>query len=323
MSNYKYILEPYKGMKTRYACPLCLKEKVFVRYINSETNEYLDTNVGKCNREVNCGYHYPPKQYFLTNNISFNKTFLTNRSSQNFLPSKKNIDYIHTDIFKNSLCNYQSNNFIKYLISLFGVDITNKIASKYFIGTSKLWHGSTIFWQIDSEYKIRTGKIMLYNCQTGKRVKKPISYISWIHKTLRQSKFGLKQCLFGEHLLRSNTDQVNNPSIALVESEKTAIIASVYLPQFLWLAVGGLNNLTIEKCSILKGQSITLFPDLNAYEQWYNQIKKLSHFAFFQVSDLLERKATEGERQNGLDLADYLIRFDFKKFTLNESKSVI
>ena len=35
----------------------------------------------------------------------------------------------------------------------------------------------------------------------------------------------LKQCFFGEHLLREKTMPV-----AIVESEKTAIISSVYLP---------------------------------------------------------------------------------------------
>lgn len=34
----------------------------------------------------------------------------------------------------------------------------------------------------------------------------------------------------------------------------------------------------------------------------------------FNISDLLERKATETERHQGLDLADYLIRFDYRAF---------
>lgn len=74
--------------------------------------------------------------------------------------------------------------------------------------------------------------------------------------------FELKQCLFGEHLLRDKAKP-----IAIVESEKTAIIASVYLPQFIWLAVGSLTNLNAEKCSVLKGRTVTLFPDLNGFEK--------------------------------------------------------
>ena len=120
----------------------------------------------------------------------------------------------------------------------------------------------------------------------------------------------MKQCLFGEHLLKDKTK-----SIAIVESEKTAVIASVYLPQFIWLAVGSLTNLTNEKCRVLAGRTVILFPDLNGFEKWSNKAKELSHITIFTVSDLLERKATDAERKQGLDLADYLIKFNYREFT--------
>jgi hypothetical protein len=84
----------------------------------------------------------------------------------------------------------------------------------------------------------------------------------------------------------------------------------VYLPQFIWLAVGSLTNLNAEKCKVLKGRSVTLFPDLNGFEKWSAKAKEFS----FTVSDLLERKASEAERKQGLDLADYLIKFDYRQF---------
>jgi hypothetical protein len=126
--------------------------------------------------------------------------------------------------------------------------------------------------------------------------------------------------LFGEHLLIDKCKPV-----AIVESEKTAIISSIYLPQFIWLAFGGIG-FNIDKCSILKGRTVTLFPDLSkpkegqltAFEKWSNKAKELSHLAIFTVSDLLERKATEAERKQGLDLADLLIKFDYKEFVLPE-----
>jgi hypothetical protein len=131
------------------------------------------------------------------------------------------------------------------------------------------------------------------------------------------SEFELRQCLFGEHLLQDKTKPV-----AIVESEKTAIIASVYLPQFVWVAVGSLTNLNAEKCQVLDGRTVALFPDLNGFddlngfEKWSNKAKELSHLAIFTVSDLLERKATEAERKQGFDLADYLIKFDYREFAL-------
>lgn len=68
MGNHKYILELYKGQKSRYHCPQCGKEE-FTRYINTDTKEYLSDRVGKCNRINHCGYHYSPKQFFQDNNF--------------------------------------------------------------------------------------------------------------------------------------------------------------------------------------------------------------------------------------------------------------
>jgi hypothetical protein len=157
---------------------------------------------------------------------------------------------------------------------------------------------------------------MLYSPTTGKRVKNLELPVYWVHKALKQPEFELRQCLFGEHLLIDKT----NP-VAIVESEKTAVIASVYLPQFIWVAVGSLTNLNAEKCSILKGRTVTLFPDLNGFEKWSSKAKELSHLAIFTVSDLLERKATEAEKKQGFDLAEYLIKFNYKEFALPEPEA--
>jgi len=153
---------------------------------------------------------------------------------------------------------------------------------------------------------------MLYNPVTGRRIKKPFNHISWVHTSIKITSFKLRQCFFGEHLLTS----CRKP-IAIVESEKTAVIASVYLPQFIWLAVGSLNNLNEEKCKILKGRFVSLFPDINGYERWSNKAKELAHLAKFTVSDLLEKRATENERANGFDIADYLQQYDPKEFLSN------
>jgi predicted phosphatase len=93
------------------------------------------------------------------------------------------------------------------------------------------------------------------------------------------------------------------------------------LPQFIWLAVGSLTNLNAEKCSVLKGRNVILFPDLNGFDKWSNKAKELSHLAIFTVSDLLERKATEAERKQGFDLADYLIKYDCKTFALTKPEA--
>jgi len=317
MTEHRYILEPYKGMNTRYRCPApdCGKNKTFSLYIDTEKGEHIHHSVGRCNRESNCGYHYTPKQYFQDNNISFDTPQPKAYKPRPVTPQQKPVSFIPVEVFKASLNPkaFETNHFVKFLINLFGVEVTNELISQYFIATSKHWNGATVFWQIDTQGKVRTGKIMLYSPNTGKRVKEPFNHISWAHKALKQPEFELRQCLFGSHLLIDKTKP-----IAIVESEKTAVIASVYLPQFIWVAVGSLTNLNAEKCSILKGRSVTLFPDLNGFDKWSSKAKELSHLANFTVSDLLERKATEAERKQGFDLADYLIKFDYKAFAIPE-----
>lgn len=310
MNEHKYTLEPYKGMNTRYRCPSCQqRDKTFSLYIDTETGKHIQPTVGRCNRQSNCGYHYTPKQYFQDNNISFDTPHPKAYKLRPVTPQPKPISFIPIEVFKASLKGHEANHFVKFLIDLFGVEIASQLVSRYFIATSKYWDGATLFWQIDTKGNIRTGKIMLYSPTTGKRVKEPFNHINWVHKALKQLKFELKQCLFGEHLLIDKTKPV-----ALVESEKTAVIASVYLPQFIWVAVGSLTNLNTEKCSILKGRIVTLFPDLNGFDKWNSKAKELSHLATFTVSDLLERKASEAERNQGFDLADYLIKHDYKEF---------
>ncbi len=319
MKEHIYMLEPYRGMNTRYRCPSCQqRDKTFSLYIDTETGKLIHPSVGRCNRESNCGYHYTPKKYFQDNNISFDTPQPKAYKPQTFTPQPKFVSFIPDEVFKASLnpTAFETNHFVQFLINQFGVEIASELVSRCFIATSKHWNGATVFWQIDTQGKVRTGKIMLYSPTTGKRVKEPFNHINWAHKALKQPEFELRQCLFGEHLLIDKTKPV-----AIVESEKTAIIASVYLPEFIWLAVGSLTNLNAEKCSILKGRTVTLFPDLNGFEKWSSKAKELSHLASFTVSDLLERKATEAEREQGLDLADFLIKLNHKEFRLTESKT--
>lgn len=327
MNEYRYILEPYKGRSTRYDCPVCGKRQEFTRYIDRETGQYLSENVGKCNREINCGYHYTPRQHFENNTIAIHspdKSFQVGmyaRAERSGNVAFKKPSFMERKVFEKSQLNFEENNFVRYLIKLFGQSVTNKVIARYNIGTAKHWPGATVFWQLDIAGNIRAGKIMLYNPESGKRVKEPYNHITWAHSALKIENFSLQQCLFGEHLLQDEPHK----SIAIVESEKTAVIASIYLPQFIWLAVGSLTNLTVEKCKILGGRNVYLFPDLFCYEKWSARAKELSYLASVKVSDLLETKASPEEKKEGLDLADFLVRFNYKTFPQQESqpKSVL
>jgi hypothetical protein len=192
-----------------------------------------------------------------------------------------------------------------------GEEATREAIKRYFIGTSKHWDGSTVFWQIDGCGVIRTGKIMQYDSQTGKRVKAPVNRITWVHSVLKLPDFYVSQCLFGEHLLRDATK-----TVAIVESEKTAIIGSVYSPDMIWLACGGSEGLNIDKCQCLKGRTVILYPDCGMFAKWNDKAKELQAICkSVSVSDLIEKGATEAERKAGFDLADYFVRCNTTDFS--------
>jgi hypothetical protein len=268
---------------------------------------------------VNCGYHYTPKQYFADNKL----TSPTNDFRRPVRPARppkqtpKQIGAIPFEVFNKSLANDRENNFARYLQGLFGASVTSQLIKRFYIGASDYWKGATVFWQIDVKGRIRSGKIMLYDAETGRRVKdtqpdgSKRSKITWAHSVLLKQgamqDFNLRQCLFGEHQLTGQ-----HKPVAIVESEKTAIVASACLPDFLWLASGSLSNLTAEKCRVLAGRKVVLFPDLKCFEKWRERSHQLQAQIDFNitVSDLLERQASEADKEQGLDLADYLTRLN-------------
>ncbi|GAA3512402.1 DUF6371 domain-containing protein [Aquimarina addita] len=304
MKDYRYILEPYNGMKTRYRCPNCEKNGVFTRYLDQRTGEYLDDKTGKCSRAIKCGYHFSPKQYFSEGGISISEVQKKPLIWKPKLKVKLEPNYIDKIVLEESIDNRLSNNFLLYLSHIWNDEVAVHLANEYNIGTSNHWSGATIFWQVDNFGKIRSGKVMLYNPVTGKRIKQPYNHINWIHKVLKLDNFHLQQCFFGEHLLHKHKEK----PVAIVESEKTAIIASVFLPEFVWLACGSVHNLNNEKTMVLKGRSVVLFPDLGCFDLWNDKIHKLSKLATYRTSTLLEEKATDNERKQGFDIADYLTK---------------
>lgn len=169
----------------------------------------------------------------------------------------------------------------------------------------KKWGGSTVYWQIDWQGNVRTGKIMLYDSTTGHRIKEPRSYVSWVHTELNLQDYNLKQCLFGEHLLSDNPTK----SVAIVESEKSALIATHYMPEFTWLATGGMHGcFKADAVSALKGRSVMLCPDLGAKDVWKSKLDLLTPIcAKVVLSDSLEQYATDEQRKKGLDIADFLL----------------
>jgi hypothetical protein len=317
MGQYFYSLEKYKGQKTRYTCPNCRKPKEFTRYINTQTGEYIAENVGKCNRENKCGYHYSPSDYLRDNpqatnwqNEEWRKTEVWKTVYRP--PEPKPIDFIPESMMKATFKKFELNNFTQFLKRLFGEKKANQLIKSYHLGTSKKWRNqggySVIFWQVDINGKIRQAKVMAYNPETGKRLKEVGKhYVSFLGKRiLEDQNANLQQCLFGEHLLPKFPEK----TVCLVESEKTAIIMAGIFPEYIWLATGGKNGarwVDESVYKVLEGRAVILFPDLGAYNEWKEKAKILGTVCSHQVSDLLEQKAEGNDREEGYDLADYFM----------------
>lgn len=309
MNQPLHILQPYKGPASRHTCPVCGQRHKFSRYIDRQTGQELADHVGRCDRENNCGYHYTPKQFFDDNpdKKTREKPAITAFEKK---PDTQNapVDYLPFSVMDQSVQRHRSCSFYIFLSKLFGEEIACKLCHDYFIGANR--EGLTVFWQVDFAGRIRQAKVMQYDPVTGKRNKETGAFFAG-KKILGNNEANLQQCFFGEYLLLLPDNECK--PVAIVESEKTAVIASVYFPDFIWLATGGKNGAKWTEarvCSVLKGKSVILFPDLGAFEQWHSKGLLIAATAGCKVaiSDLLERNSTEEEKREGLDLADFLLR---------------
>ena len=203
---------------------------------------------------------------------------------------------------------YKSN-FVRFLCNYFSKDKIETAVEDYALGATK--NKQVIFWQIDINGKVRTGKIMQYNPKTGKRVKSNTGAIDWVHNKLKKTNpdyanFNLRQCYFGEHLLWLYPDK----PVAIVEAEKTAVITSMVIPQYNWLAVGNLNGLNVEKSKVFENRDIVLYPDAGCYEKWSKKMIEIRKQipCKIAVSELIEYHATPQQIAAGYDIADYIIQ---------------
>lgn len=324
MSAYKMpYLEPYHGRDSRHTCPKCKHQRTLTLYINGETGQPIHPTVGKCDREIKCGYHYTPKEYFRDNpqqNTYSNyqpqvqppicdELFIKTQKTENisyYEMIKDKIDFIPLKYVINSTS--YSSNFAHFLLDYFPREKVMNAVTSYVLGSTR--NGQVIFWQIDSNDNVRTGKIMQYNPITGKRIKNQKGAINWVHNILKKrsqvyQNYKLSQCYFGEHLLHLYPDK----PVAIVEAEKTAVIGSIHCPDFIWLAAGNLNGLTTAKSKVLYNRHIMLFPDGGCYNKWTEKMQRISSevHCTMEVSDIVEKHATEQQLEEGYDFADYII----------------
>lgn len=207
--------------------------------------------------------------------------------------------YIPADIVTPTLGNPSGNNLYEFLSKRFDPALVADRFKEYNIGTHGNW---CIFWQVDTASRVRSGKYIKYK-PDGHRDKD--SKASWAHNATREyiplyPNFNLQQCLFGENLIAKHPRR----PIAIVESEKTALIASLLIDKYTWLSCCMKGGLNAGKLASVANRSVTLFPDLGAYDEWALKAKEFG----LSISNHIENIATNEDRSKGLDLADFLLK---------------
>lgn len=326
MSEYRFHLQKYRpGSKT--VCPKCGRKACFTRYIDEEGQVSFPDNVGKCDHINSCGYHYTPKEYFHDNPTV--KDILTRQDGYGNVAStvikpvvkpspdpQPQISFLPYAWVEQSMQRFDINPLYRYLATVAGKEKTDRLFNLYKVGTSKMWNGATVFWQIDAKGNVRAGKIMGYDAKTGHRIKEPFNQVSWVHSARKIPDFHMRQCLFGEHLLADASSSAK--TIAIVESEKTALVTALFIPDLVWLATGGMHgSFNSEAMQVLKGREVVLFPDLKATDEWHRKARMLQSICnSVTCSDLLEEMATDEQREAGLDIADFLLMEDTPQMIL-------
>lgn len=273
MIKYRFSLDK---SSRKFICPNC-GHKTFVRYVDNLSGEYLSNPcIGKCDRSINCQYYLSPRMA----GIPYGKTFGTKLDSD-----KTVFDYDATNHRSDNcenhhpytldlditpfLIRHSHSSFYRFMLSLgFPTIELKRVCESYLLGCNRT--SGVIFWQTDLSGTIRTGKIMHYDTSTGKRLKHLPP--QWVHKKMNlPADWQLRQCLFGLNQLRFGSSK----PVALVESEKTAVLMSLFRSDYIWLACGGKYNLRAELINEVPTDSIDLYPDCDAFKDWQDKLPKL------------------------------------------------
>lgn len=302
--DYRYQLDSPKVTGRRQqktTCPQCGRKHCFVRYVDTRNGfRYVSDDVGRCDHEQSCGYHYRPQEYFHDNpwlsDSGWQRAYTppmppAPRPKPIFQPLAP--EYVWMQHSPQSTFWQWLSTVCRQRLSLTDADL-QRVYDDYQLGATR--QSDVIFWQIDQDRRVHTGHIMQYG-PDGHR----LGYNYWEHKRLMRegrlpSDYTVFQCLFGEHLLARYPDK----QVCIVESEKTAVIAAARYPAQLWLATCGSGGLSAEKLKPLAGRRLTFFPDSGCYGKWRQRLAQTEGLQY-AISDRLEAY------QPNTDLADVLL----------------
>ena len=237
----RYRLATYRECKAHRewntTCPDCGRTGKFSPYIDTVTMRPVDDRTcGRCNRLSNCGYHLPPRMVAPLLSPQGGKTAMPV-----LLPHGGGWEGASEFYEKMRRACEQSqpwgSHLVTWLRTQFPRDAVAAALKRYRVGGTP--DGATLWWQIDEQGRVHTGKAMLYNPLTGHRVKEqgpPLipprgedrgastppprgrvgggSFpVNWAHRMRlygEPSDLVVPQCLFGEHLINVDVNVNDN-----------------------------------------------------------------------------------------------------------------
>ena len=318
---HRYNLEPLPELKfdkKRSRVKFCPcgkdnKDGKFVPYVGHE-------NKGYCH---SCGETFLPE---LPKAEQWNSPQPTRYTNPKVKPQKQ-IDFIPDTLFVKQLNNgkhlYSKNHFIQWLGNsqrgefAFDDKIINKLIESYFIANSNKYKGWILFPYIDINGKIRDIKAIDYNPTTGKRISTKNgdsqNRCFFIGKEiLNNPEANTDRSFYGEHLLKGN-----NKLVRIFESEATATYSAPFYSDSVCIATGGNNGCKWTekgKCSVLKGRTVILYPDIDAHDNWEQKAEILRGYGIkVQISTLIKNNALKFAEQKGITYSELVkLKYDLR-----------
>jgi len=260
-------------------CPQC-GHREFKPYIDTATGAILHPTCGRCNRELRCAYHLPPREYFAAAGPAARRTLPLMPSRTAMAARPRRADIISTATVQASMLRDSADEPLHAgLRRSFGADVMQRIEADYCFASSTLdGNPAALYWLTDSHGRTRSGKLMVYgaDCHRRRDMRRAVSYIH----ALRPG-FVYEACYYGAHLLARYPDA----TVALVESEKTALwLAAMWLRCGMYgsrvvpVATGGSGAVTVDidrlraeplyRACDISGRRVLLLPDADATSKW-------------------------------------------------------
>lgn len=312
--EHRFRLHPSAG-RTYYTCPDC-NQNTLIPYIDTKREFTFPEYVGMCDRPSKCGYHFPPKRFFEEAKSKGMDLHLPKKVRSSAPAPPPEPDYIDLQAIE-QFARYGINTILCQFLAqaldhLHPARPLEETLSLYRVGG--LTDRRIVFPLIDTSGHVRSAKVMRY-WYDGHRSKDKADKgrFNWLHGMrelvpvsmlhIHGAAFKLSQAWFGSHLLPI----FPTAPVAIVESEKTALIMTCIRPQYIWLATGGMRNFVPDKAPSLQGRKVYVYADADGHKEWEQRTSVLIAAKVLPADTMFPKWYVSEPEGSKRDIADLLL----------------